>query len=625
MEPRVKLVDLTQPWGDRMPTWPQFEAIQVTDITTHHRDGKSTVLVRTNMHTGTHIDAPIHYSSTGKHLGEIPIGDLYGTGLVIDLRPITKPWAYYSLATRAWQLAAGGLLAVAAPVVGRIVGRLGAAVGWFGAGLLVASLIVIQPTTEYPGLASLLPTIGAVAIIASGGGVWSPGAIALARAPLRWLGRISYSLYLWHWPILVLGSVALGAGANGTDDGGVVRDDVPLRLGLVLLAVAVAWLSWRLVEEPVRRARGWRVGPLRGFGLAGAAVLSLVIASTTLGVVASQTVALASADAGAIEEDMAVLSPLETPDQTPGPTESPALTPEPTESQASQTPKPKPTPTGSPRPSTAPVQAPAAWNSGPIPPGLSPSLAAARNDGERLLADGCALSLGGTGPPSCVYGDPHGKVTVALVGDSHAAHWFPALEVLARQRGWRLVPLTKFSCVFVDMRIWSPNLKREYTECETWRENVVGRLNQLRPDLVIISSNRYLPVIDQQDNDPARQGAALARLIDRIPGRVAIIADTPRSGVDVPACLAAHPDAVEQCTTSRAAAFTWRHLLREKEAVRESGATLVDMSAVICPADPCPPIIGNRIVYRDNHHLTATFVKSLAGVLGAALPAIVAR
>jgi kynurenine formamidase len=69
----------------------------VTDITTHHRDGKSTVLVRTNMHTGTHIDAPIHYWPTGKHLGEIPISDLYGTGLVIDLRPITKPWAYYSL------------------------------------------------------------------------------------------------------------------------------------------------------------------------------------------------------------------------------------------------------------------------------------------------------------------------------------------------------------------------------------------------------------------------------------------------------------------------------------------------------------------------------------------------
>jgi hypothetical protein len=534
-------------------------------------------------------------------------------------------WAYYSLPTRAWQLAAGGLLALAMPAFGWLrFGRLGNVVaplvGWLGVGLLAAALVLIQPTTEYPGLASLLPTLGAVAIIASGGGVRSPGSIALARAPLRWLGRISYSLYLWHWPILVLGSVALGVGATGLDDE-VVRNDIPVRVGLVLLAVVVAALSWRLVEEPVRRARGWRVGPLRGFGLAGAAVLSLVIASATLGVVASQSVALASADAGANEEELAIVPPLESPDPTPDPTASPTLTAQPTRPEASQTPKPKPT--ASPRPSTAPVppvQAAAARNSGAIPSGLAPSLGAALNDSDSLLSDGCALSLAGTQPPACVYGDPHGKLTVALVGDSHAAHWFPALERLARQRGWRLVPLTKFSCVFVDLRIFSPNLKREYTECETWRENVIARLAQLRPDLVVISSNRYLPVIDERDSDPARQGAALARLIERIPGRVAIIADTPRSAVDVPACLAAHTDAIERCTTSRAAAFTWRHLRREKEAARLSGATLVDMSAATCPIDPCPPIIGTRLVYRDNHHLTATFAKSLAGLLGAALP-----
>jgi len=94
----TRLVDLTQPWGDRMPTWPQFASIEVTDITTHHRDRKSTMLVKTNMHTGTHIDAPSHYCETGRDLGQIELDELYGTGLVIDLRPITKPWSYYSLA-----------------------------------------------------------------------------------------------------------------------------------------------------------------------------------------------------------------------------------------------------------------------------------------------------------------------------------------------------------------------------------------------------------------------------------------------------------------------------------------------------------------------------------------------
>jgi len=93
----TRIVDLTQPWGDRMPTWPQFPSIEVTDITTHHRDRKSTLLVKTNMHTGTHIDAPSHYSETGRDLGRIALDELYGTGLVIDLRPITKPWAFYGL------------------------------------------------------------------------------------------------------------------------------------------------------------------------------------------------------------------------------------------------------------------------------------------------------------------------------------------------------------------------------------------------------------------------------------------------------------------------------------------------------------------------------------------------
>ena len=94
----TRLVDLTQPWGDRMPTWPQFASVEVTDITTHHRDRKSTMLVKTNMHTGTHIDAPSHYCETGRDLGRIELSELYGTGLVVDLRPITGPWSYYSLA-----------------------------------------------------------------------------------------------------------------------------------------------------------------------------------------------------------------------------------------------------------------------------------------------------------------------------------------------------------------------------------------------------------------------------------------------------------------------------------------------------------------------------------------------
>ncbi len=288
---------------------------------------------------------------------------------------------------------------------------------------------------------------------------------------------------------------------------------------------------------------------------------------------------------------------------TPGPTWTASpIEPSPTASSAAPRPKPR--------------------IDGKLPSKLTPTLAGARTDDDPLLADGCGLAISGTRPPDCVYGDKDGSVTVALVGDSHAAHWFPALERIAKARGWRLVPFTKFSCVFVDLPIWQPTFNRRYTECETWRERVVDRLVKLQPDLVIVASNRWLPVVESRDNDPERQGAAMARLLKRIPGVKAIIADSPRSDVDVPACLAQHPKAIERCTTTRKAAFTWRHLRRETEAARLSGAILVDLSAATCPVDPCPPIIGNTVVYRDHHHLTATFVISIRADLEAALPSI---
>jgi peptidoglycan/LPS O-acetylase OafA/YrhL len=534
--------------------------------------------------------------------------------LSIGMTDVSSALAYFSLPTRAWQLAAGGLLALGAPLLGRLPHAVAAAVGWLGAGLLGASLVAIGPTTAYPGMGSLLPTLGAVALIASGGVLGSPGWIVLARAPPRWLGRISYSLYLWHWPILVLGPVALGLGVAADEGAG---DDLAIRVGLVTIAIGLAAATWALVEEPFRRGHFVHLGRGRGVALAGVTALILVLGSTAIGAVGDREVAAATAldaDAGSTDDE----SPT-APDDPVSPPSSASLSSTGPEDR-SHSPVSSPSLAASTQPSTGPP--PKARVDGALPRDLTPSLGAARKDTDPLRDDGCGLSLAGSTPPACVYGDKGGTVTVALVGDSHAAHWFPAIELLARQRGWRLVPLTKFSCVFVDMRIWSPRLKREYTECEVWRERVVDRLVTLRPDLVIVASDQELPVVVDSDDDPELQGEAVARLIRRIPGAVAIIVDTPRSDHDVPACLAQHPKAIERCTTTRSAAFGWRHRRREAEAARLTGATLVDLSAVTCPTDPCPPVVGSMLVYRDHHHLTATFVRSLGDELGAALPVV---
>jgi peptidoglycan/LPS O-acetylase OafA/YrhL len=539
--------------------------------------------------------------------------------LCVAITQLSSNWAYFSLPTRAWQLAAGGILAIGLRGQTRLPRPAAVLMGWAGLALIAGSLVAIEPTTPYPGIAATVPTAGTLALIAGRDAIGSPGWLILPRIPLRWLGRVSYSLYLWHWPVLVLGPSLL---AGGDLEATPSIDPTLVPVLLIGASLVLAALSWRLIEEPFRAGRLSGGGRRRALAVATAAILSVTVASTGLSRAAQSEVTTATAGGTPDDvDDMAydVDDPWVTyqPSQTPGPSGVPSASPgdhDPSNPPASPSAAPKATPSPRPKPLL----------SGPLPSGLLPSLAAARDDEDRLVRDGCALTLQGSEPPDCVYGDKDGLLTVALVGDSHAMHWFPAFERLAKLRHWRLVPFTKYSCVFVDMRIWSDYLKREYTECETWRERVIAKLRQLKPDLVVISSNKWFATIASRDGEPKRQGAALADLIERIPSPVAILVDTPRSDHDVPACLARNRKAIERCTTPKAVAFGWRHRIREVEARRLTGAPLIDMSKSICATDPCPAIIGRRMVYRDHHHLTATFAASLARDLDAAIAKVLA-
>jgi len=148
-------------------------------------------------------------------------------------------WAFYSLPTRAWELGLGGLLAIAAPSLAGIPSPIRSLASVLGIGALVGAAVLLDASTAFPGTAALAPTLGVAAIILGRG---AGPSILLATAPFRWLGRISYSLYLWHWPLLVLGPLALG-----------VDPDVGLNLALAAVAVAIATVSWAVVEEPFRR------------------------------------------------------------------------------------------------------------------------------------------------------------------------------------------------------------------------------------------------------------------------------------------------------------------------------------------------------------------------------------
>ena len=546
----------------------------------------------------------------GLLLGVIFIASLAASILVTDQSPSA---AFYLLPTRAWQLAAGGLLAVGAgafdrvPHLLQVAGRLllGLAAG-VGLGVLAFVALELDSNTAYPGLVAVIPTAAAVLLIAGGGLRFGPG-VLLRLLPIRFLGRISYSLYLWHWPVLVLGGLAIGTDLN-----------LGQTIGLVGIALAFAVLTWAFVEEPFRRGRIPALSMPRVTVAAGVATM-LVVALVGNGLAASDEASLASLTSPAQVGSVVPSSPAggdlgsgtasgsaSPGDPSPGTGSTPRAGTQP--GTAGPTPKaPAPgQPTATPAPSTA----------FRLTSAVRPSLVDARTDYERTWTDGCLGSLSTTVPKDCRYANKSGAFTVALVGDSHASALFPAVAAVANAHGWQLLTFVKVSCPFFDMPIYSTMLKREYTECATWNQNVVARLDALKPDLVLVSDSRWVFPLNNADKSRAKEGAALARMIAQLQSRVVIIDDVPLPFIDVPACLAAHANDVRQCAIPRAQDLGDGMGLIEKTAAAATGAGRIDLTAGICPGSgACPVVINNMIVYRDGHHLTATFSKTLAPLL----------
>jgi len=133
---------------------------------------------------------------------------------------------------------------------------------------------------------------------------------------------------------------------------------------------------------------------------------------------------------------------------------------------------------------------------------LRPSLANAPTNYEAPWGDGCLGWEATTAPPAwgrCVFGNTQGTYVVALIGDSHASALFPAVNAVAKAQGWKLEVYLKIDCPFIDMRISDLNLKREYTECATWNNNVLARLAAHPPDLAIVHMSRWVYNINAGD------------------------------------------------------------------------------------------------------------------------------
>ncbi len=265
----------------------------------------------------------------------------------------------------------------------------------------------------FPGYLAAVPVLGTCLVIAGGTVAAGVGAERLITLrPFLWAGKLSYSLYLWHWPVLILGAAWAGRDLTTVEN-----------LMLCVLAVGLSVLTYRLVEQPVRDSETLKARrPEVSIGL-GVALTALVL------VVA--TVALSGRSAESTT-DVAMTGTMYLP----------------TESQVLRA-----------------VAEGAEVQEWPDQPGRIANPAYSKD---------CDVSRAATTSSMCVHGDPEASRVMVIFGDSHAAMWVPALDVIGREQHWQVVQLTKPGCQVPDFPRYSPTMQREYTECAEYREWALG-------------------------------------------------------------------------------------------------------------------------------------------------------
>lgn len=485
--------------------------------------------------------------------------------------------AYFATFTRAWEFALGGLIAI---TVVRRDSRPGVAslLALVGLAAIVGSALVLNESTPFPGSAALVPALGTAAVIASGSlapRMWLTP--VFAARPVQWLGDVSYSLYLWHWPLIVVAPFALSRELSG-----------PVRAGILGLALALAALTRRWVERPAQRAKWWATSTRRSVGamLGGVAVVALLAG-----------ILMGSSAVRAAEDSPTAALPQ-------GPCVGPNAM---VASNACSDPF---GPAGS-------VQTSPRNEYFYTPPECGEFLPV-MTYGDKATTHRCDYSNGAPDP-----------VRVWLVGDSHAQQWQGPLFEIAHERGWVLTISYLGGCPVADVSFIgfrAAGAPADVERCRAWNTDVVPAIVADAPDLVITSMSARRELVDDgSGRDASAQYAdGLTRdwrkWVDA-GSRVLVLADPPFNGeVRSPDCVALNPQDPMACARSRVLAQPPDPLSAAVNQMADPNVTLFDATPYFCDTSTCYAVIGGYAVYYDADHLNLEYARMLRPMLESALP-----
>ncbi len=516
-----------------------------------------------------HRSATVRRRTFAVVLGVIFAGSLAFSVVITAVDPAS---AYFVTPARAWEFAAGGLVAlIATRMVGALGDGLRAVASWIGVALIVVSAVAFTGATPFPGILAAVPVAGAALVIAAGDPArrWSPLAVGRLR-PVQYLGDISYSVYLWHWPLIVFYPFVVGhaPGIRGV-------------LLIALLTVVLAALTRRFVEKPfiAGRARGGRVWSAYAIG----AVSMALVVALSLAQIVSIDRAEAAARSAAAQELKANpcfgAKALQNPDRCPDPLRA---------------------------------------------PGTIDTAFASHDYADTTLGDcGAGSRIGQVGDsPECGFGSAAASTTVVVIGDSHGGQWLPAVQAIGAARGWHTISMVRSSCPFTTAPV-SANGQVD-AACQTWKSAVLAAVKKLHPDLVVVASlvpfgYRFAGIRLPAETTVTSGYTATLTALKRSAREVVVLKDTPYMEVNIPSCLETATDPEAECSRPEATVLTAHDDPLWTAAARVRGVTRIDLTRDLCVSSVCYPVIGGVVVYRDHHHLSASYSRSLSGPLLAAM------
>ncbi len=495
---------------------------------------------------------------------------------------VDQATAYYNSFARGWELLLGALV--------------GAMVGWIRWPMWLRSTLalvalaailscgaLIDGVKEFPGPWALVPVGATMLIILTGanrladphasGKLPFPNRL-LAAKPFVWLGSIAYSLYLWHWPLLIFWLVYADRQHAGFVDGA----------GVLLVSVLLAYLTTKYVENPLRyRSAGPGTGPSvkiplhtrlrRPTLVLGSLVAALGVALTVTSFSWREHVLVQQANASELVW-------LDTHDY-PG--------------------------------------AHALLDKARVPDvPMRPTVLEAKQDLPETTQDGCISDFDNVDVISCSYGDQNASRTIALAGGSHAEHWITALDLLGKLHHFKVTTYLKMGCPLNTERV--PLVmgdNRPYPKCRTWNDSVMKKIISDRPDYVFTTATRPWNIKPGDVMPGTYVGIWQTLSNNNIP--ILAMRDTPwlvRSGQPFfPAdCLADGGNAIS-CG------------IRRSDVLSKTNPTLtwvnqfpllkpLDMSDAVCRKDVCRAVEGNVLLYHDSHHISKTYMRTMVDELG---------